>query len=93
MAHVRFFRHYIHLPFLILGLIDFLILILAFCLSVFLAFFGDIPFFIAQVGYVLPSAVAFALLNLFVMVAIAVHQARLEEGSRIVAMSFCEPRS
>ncbi|MGF2735008.1 TIGR03013 family XrtA/PEP-CTERM system glycosyltransferase [Marinobacter sp. DUT-1] len=80
MAHVRFFRHYIHLPFLILGLIDLLVLILAFCLSVFFAFFGDVSFFITQIWYVVPSALAFALLNLFVMVAVAVHQARLEEG-------------
>ncbi len=45
MAHVRLFGHYIHLPFVILGLIDLLILIAAFSLTVFFRFFGDLSFF------------------------------------------------
>lgn len=80
MAHVRLFRHYIHLPFVILGLIDFGVLILAFSLTVFFKYFGDVSFFTDNVGFVFPSAVVFALSNLLVMIALAVHQSRFEEG-------------
>lgn len=80
MSHVRLFRHYIHLPFVILGLIDFVVLGFALGLSVFFRFFGDLQFFIANLAYVLPSVVAYALINLLIMVALGVHQSRLEEG-------------
>lgn len=80
MAHVRLFRHYIHLPFIILGLIDFGVLILAFSLTVFFKYFGDVSFFANSFGFVFPSAVVFALSNLLVMIALAVHQSRFEEG-------------
>lgn len=45
MAHVRLFRHYIHLPFVILGLIDLVVMGLAFGLAVFFRFFGEVGFF------------------------------------------------
>ncbi|WP_166259595.1 TIGR03013 family XrtA/PEP-CTERM system glycosyltransferase [Marinobacter salicampi] len=80
MAHVRLFKHYIHLPFVILGLIDFLLLVLAFSVAVFFRYFGDTELFIENYAFVLPSALVFAGVNLLVMVALGVHQARLEEG-------------
>lgn len=80
MAHVRLFRHYIHLPFVILGLIDFLVLTLAFGAAVFFRFFGEVEFFLNHLGFVLPSAAVFAAINLVVMIALGVHQARIEEG-------------
>lgn len=80
MAHVRLFRHYIHLPFVILGLIDFIVLAVALAFTVFFRFFGDLQFFLDSFLFVLPSAVTFALINLIVMLALGVHQARLEEG-------------
>ncbi len=80
MAHVRLFRHYIHIPYLVLGLIDFLVLASAFALAVFFRYFGDLPFFLDSLNLILPSAFTFAGLNLLVMVAIGVHQSRLEEG-------------
>ncbi|MBU2955595.1 TIGR03013 family XrtA/PEP-CTERM system glycosyltransferase [Marinobacter sp. F3R08] len=80
MAHVRLFRHYIHLPYVILGLIDFLVLAFAFALAVFFRYFGDYPFFLDNLTFVLPSAAMFAALNLLVMGALGVHQSRLEEG-------------
>lgn len=80
MAHVRLFRHYIHLPFVILGLIDFLILVLSFGLAVFFRYFGDVSFFTANLTYVLPSAVVFGAVNLLVMIALGVHQASIEDG-------------
>ncbi|MDX1754874.1 MAG: TIGR03013 family PEP-CTERM/XrtA system glycosyltransferase [Marinobacter sp.] len=80
MAHVRLFRHYLHLPFLLLGLIDFLVLIFSFCFVVFFRYFGEMSFFLANLAYALPSAVVFAVMSLLVMTAIGVHQSRLEEG-------------
>lgn len=80
MAHVRLFRHYIHLPFVILGLIDFLILVLAFGLAVFFRYFGEVSFFLANLAYVLPSALVFGAINSLVMVALGVHQASIEDG-------------
>lgn len=80
MAHVRLFRHYIHFPFVVLGLIDLLVLICSFLLAAFFHYFGDAVFFAENVVFVLPSAMVFALVNLLVMIAIGVHQSRLEEG-------------
>jgi sugar transferase (PEP-CTERM system associated) len=80
VAHVRLFRHYIHLPFVILGLIDFIVLVIAFAFTVFFRFFGDLQFFLDSFFFVLPSAVTFALINLIVTLALGVHQSRLEEG-------------
>ncbi len=80
MAHVRLFRHYIHLPYVILGLIDFLVLAFALTLAVFFRYFGDLAFFLDNVNFLLPSAIVFSAMNLLVMVALGVHQSRLEEG-------------
>nr|WP_284048191.1 TIGR03013 family XrtA/PEP-CTERM system glycosyltransferase [Marinobacter sp. ATCH36] len=74
------FRHYIHLPYLILGLIDFLVLAFAFALAVFFRYFGDLSFFFENLNFLLPSAAVFAAMNLLVMVALGVHQSRIEEG-------------
>jgi len=80
VAHVRLFRHYIHLPYVILGLIDFLVLVCAFMLAVFFKYFGDLAFFRENLQFLFPSAVVFALFNLLVMVSLGVHQSRIEDG-------------
>lgn len=80
MAHFRIFRHYVHVPFAILGLLDLAVLMIALYISAFFRFFGDWPFFAAHWTAVLPSALFFALANLVVMLAIGVHQAKVEEG-------------
>jgi len=80
VAHFRIFRHYVHVPFAILGLLDLAVLMVALYISVFFRFFGDWPFFIQNWVAVLPSALFFGLANLVVMVAIGVHQAKVEEG-------------
>lgn len=80
MAHVRLFRHYIHVPFVILGLIDLVVLALSFCIAVFFRHFGDVSFFLDNVQFLLPSAIGFGVVNLLVMVALGVHQSKLEEG-------------
>ncbi|WP_372965409.1 TIGR03013 family XrtA/PEP-CTERM system glycosyltransferase [Marinobacter sp.] len=80
MAHVRLFRHYIHLPFVILGLIDFVVMALAFSLAVFFRLFGEVGFFVESLPYVIPSIIVFSLVNLIVMIALGVHQSSVEEG-------------
>jgi len=80
VAHVRLFRHYIHVPFVILGLIDLVVLAFSFCIAVFFRHFGEVSFFLDSIQYLLPSALAFGIANLIVMVALGVHQSRLEEG-------------
>jgi len=84
---------------LILGLIDFLALGTSFSLSVFFRYFGDLSFFLSNFSLILPSAATFGLLNLIVMIALGVHQSRLEEGmsgmmlrtimSVIIGVPFC----
>ncbi|MGP4843283.1 TIGR03013 family XrtA/PEP-CTERM system glycosyltransferase [Marinobacter sp. 1Y8] len=80
MAHVRIFRHYIHLPFAILGLIDFCVLTAAFYIASFFRYFGDLQFLLDSWFFILPSALAFSSINLLVMMALGVHQSRVEEG-------------
>lgn len=80
MAHVRLFKHYIHVPFVILGLIDLIVLAVSFCIAAFFRHFGDSSLFFESIQFLLPSALAFGLANLLVMVALGVHQSRLEEG-------------
>jgi len=64
----------------ILGLIDFLVLVCAFAIAVFFRYFGDLDFFRQSLEFVLPSAVVFAVFNLVVMISLGVHQSRIEEG-------------
>lgn len=80
MAHLRVFRHYIHLPYALLGLLDLSALLAAVYVVVFFRFFGDLSFLAESWAYVLPSALVFALNNLLVMLALGVHQSKLEDG-------------
>lgn len=80
MAHVRLFKHYIHVPFVVLGLIDLVVLVSSFFLATFFRHFGEVSFFFDSLFFLFPSAIVFGLVNLLVMVALGVHQSRLEEG-------------
>ncbi|WP_323750771.1 TIGR03013 family XrtA/PEP-CTERM system glycosyltransferase [Marinobacter sp.] len=80
MAHVRLFKHYLHLPFVLLGLIDLVVLVFSCSLAVFFRFFGDADFFSAHLGFVFPSLIVFSAVNLLVMMALGVYQASIEEG-------------
>ena len=80
MAHVRVFKHYIHLPFAILGLVDLAVLAVAFYIAAFFRYFGQWQLLEVDWFFVLPSALVFALAHLIVMMALGVHQSRVEEG-------------
>lgn len=80
MAHIRLFKHYLHLPYLILGLLDWALLLIAIALSVFFRFFGESELFWSNLSFVLPSCIVFAFGTLVTMIALGVHQAKLTEG-------------
>ncbi|PID43508.1 MAG: sugar transferase [Proteobacteria bacterium] len=80
MAHIRVFKHYVHSPFIFLGLIE----SLAYVGSIYVA----IPtrLHMSQISYdyqyldVLPSAFAYGYTMLICMNALGVYQAKLKEG-------------
>ena len=74
MAHVRIFKHYVHLPYIYLGVME----ALAIAASVYVTDW----FLSGRVTRptLLPSAVVFSLIMLISMVSMGVYQSRLREG-------------
>ena len=74
MAHVRIFKHYVHLPYIYLGVME----ALAIAASVYVTDW----FLSGRVTRptLLPSAVVFSLIMLVSMVSMGVYQSRLREG-------------
>ncbi|MBL4794349.1 MAG: hypothetical protein JKY24_02300, partial [Pseudomonadales bacterium] len=79
MAHVRIFKHYVHLPYLLLGLTEGIVFILAIYLGAFLRFYGDLTE-LELLGPILPRALFFSGVMLLGMTSMGVYQARLREG-------------
>lgn len=79
MAHVRIFKHYVHLPYLLLGLTEGIVFILAIYLGAFLRFYGDLTE-LESLGSILPRALFFSGVMLVGMTSMGVYQARLREG-------------
>ena len=75
VAHVRIFKHYIHTPYLILGGVEFLVLILS-------AYTGHWirSIELRDIQTSMPFAIVFAITLTLSMVAMGVYQARLREG-------------
>ena len=74
MAHVRILKHYIHLPYIYLGMAE----AIALGLCVYLGHWlhdGTMPH-----GELLPNASVFALIMVLAMVSMGVYQSRLREG-------------
>ena len=80
MAHIRVFKHYVHLPFIVLGLIDFAVLMASFYVSAFFLFFTHAGLFFEYWDQVIYSAVFYTLLIQLIMVATGVYEAQIEEG-------------
>jgi len=79
MAHIRVLKHYFHVPFLLLGILEFLILLA----SVYLAAWFRFDNFLSdalKVGSLLPRALLFSILVTLSMTALGVYQARTREG-------------
>ena len=75
MAHIRVFRHYLHLPFVVLSVLDGLVLCAAAYLALYLRFFGD-----WNSSEIASTVTVFTALNLLAMTAMGVYQAKLQEG-------------
>ncbi len=77
MAHVRLFNHYLHTPFIVLGLIEFAVLFFTVYLAFFLRFPGDDAYLD---GIWLIRALVFALVMHGSTMAMGVFQSYLREG-------------
>jgi len=80
VAQVRIFKHYIHLPFVLIGLLDALVLAVAFSVSVFFLFFMDWTLFQDNMSAFTGDAVIYLSVNLAAMLSLGVYQAKIEEG-------------
>ncbi|MCP5160702.1 MAG: TIGR03013 family PEP-CTERM/XrtA system glycosyltransferase [Hahellaceae bacterium] len=81
MAHIRVFKHYLHLPFVMLGLLE----SIAYIAAVYLAV--EVRFSLADLASVhnfekvLPSALVYSYTMLLCMNAMGVYQAKIKEGN------------
>ena len=80
MAHIRVFKHYVHLPFIVLSAMDFIALMASFYISTFFLFFTNISLFSENLNAIVVSAVFYTLMIQLTMIAIGVYQAKIEEG-------------
>ena len=74
MAHVRILKHYIHLPYIYLGVMEAIALSLCVYLGHFLHHSQQ------PTNQLFPSAVVFALIMVLAMISMGVYQSRLREG-------------
>ncbi|MBV1880916.1 MAG: TIGR03013 family PEP-CTERM/XrtA system glycosyltransferase [Pseudomonadales bacterium] len=79
MAHVRIFKHYVHLPYLLLGITEGMIFMLAIYIGAYLRFYSDLTE-LDLLGALFPRAIFFSAVILVSMTAMGVYQARLREG-------------
>ena len=79
VAQVRIFKHYVHLPYLLLGMTEGLVFMLAIYLGAYMRFFTDLTE-LDLLGALLPRALFFAGVMLLSMTAMGVYQSRLREG-------------
>lgn len=81
MAHIRVFKHYLHIPFVILGLLESLAYILAVYVAVWLRIkIADLDWQ-HDFSEILPSALVYAYTMLLCMNAMGVYQSKLKEGN------------
>jgi sugar transferase (PEP-CTERM system associated) len=76
---IRIFRHYIPRSFIVLGLAEFLILIVSVYVGVWLRFMHDVPGY-TEVEPVSTKAVLFALIMLSTMIVVGLYQRNFREG-------------
>ena len=80
MAHVRLFKHYLHIPFIILGLLESFAYMAAMFLAVYARLYiGDLEWNHNPLE-ILPGALVYAFTMLICMNAMGVYQAKLKEG-------------
>ena len=80
MGSIRIFRHYVLLPFLLLGILEFLAFAGSVYVGAWLRFSGDHEAAIANIGWLLPRALLYASILSLSMISVGLYQARLREG-------------
>lgn len=80
MATIRFFKHYIRVPYLMLGIFEFLILLAAVYAAAHLRYFDHIQHISRYIGPLLPRALTFASFMILAMIAMGLYQSQLREG-------------
>ena len=86
MATIRIFKHYIPTQFLLLGLLELLLLGIAFFVGVELRFMDATPAVREHVLPLFPKAVTFALVVTMTMIALGLYQRNLREGMEAMAL-------
>ena len=79
MAYLRVSKHYIHLPYLLLGLVEGVVFVLAMFAGAWLRFW-NLPAELEALGPLMPRAAVFAVVMLICMLSIGVYQARMNQG-------------
>ena len=80
MAHIRVFKHYIHLPFIVLGFIDVAVLMTSFYISAFFLFFTNVDLFINHLDKLFYTAIFYTAMIQLTMIATGVYESQIEEG-------------
>ena len=86
MATIRIFKHYIPTQFLLLGLLEVLLLGMAFFIGMELRFMDASPAVREHVQPLLPKAATFALVVVMTMIALGLYQRSLREGMEAMAL-------
>lgn len=80
MAKIRIFRHYVPLPFLLLGILEFVLFALSVYAGAWLRFSGDQAAAAAYIGWLFPRSLLYASILSLAMISVGLYQARLREG-------------
>ncbi len=80
MATIRLFKHYIRVPYLMLGTFEFLILVSSVYAAAHLRYFDHAQNIPLYIGPLLPRALTFGSFMLLSMIAMGLYQSQLREG-------------
>lgn len=86
MATIRLFKHYIPTPFLLLGLLEVVLLIIAFHIGVELRFLDATPAVREHVQPLFPKSITFALVVVLTMIGLGLYQRSLREGMEAMTL-------
>jgi sugar transferase (PEP-CTERM system associated) len=86
MATIRIFKHYIPTQFLLLGLLEVVLLIIAFHIGVELRFLDATPAVREHVQPLFPKSITFALVVVLTMIGLGLYQRSLREGMEAMTL-------
>ncbi|HSJ48399.1 MAG TPA: TIGR03013 family XrtA/PEP-CTERM system glycosyltransferase [Gammaproteobacteria bacterium] len=86
MATIRIFKHYIPTQFLLLGLLEVVLLIIAFHIGVELRFLDATPAVREHVQPLFPKSITFALVVVVTMIGLGLYQRSLREGMEAMTL-------